>query len=300
MLPQRPSHVPQDLWELELPSILGVAHPRYDDLDPDSDSGVSQAAESTLSSDTLAAPPSPGCWGDLWNIPSADVEFVLSLALGEVPAPPGPSSSDLDWMAYQLCRSGRCTLSQMARLCMLLPSQQVAKRRKRSTSDGGTGRNQCTFSVGAFAAGGTQGVQLNTCAHPWTTRLLTAMVHGACSGHHFSSCTLLKNVMHYKHVDRANEPGTFNLLLPCSRWRGGQVWIANPSGSVSLDARSGPGCLLPVQMPYTILDPHVAHATYPWTDGDRILLVAHHAKGLGALSVVDRSLLQCAGFQLAV
>ena len=106
--------------------------------------------------------------------------------------------------------------------------------------------------------------------------------------------------MHYKHVDRANEPGTFNLLLPCSRWRGGQVWMADPAGSVCLNAKSGPGCLFPVQMPYTILNPHVAHATYPWTHGDRILIVAHHAKGLDALSLEDRSLLLRAGFQLVV
>ena len=55
-----------------------------------------------------------------------------------------------------------------------------------------------------------------------------------------------------------------------------------------------------MQLPYSILNPHVAHATYPWTDGDRILLVAHHAKGLGALSLEDRSLLLRAGFQLVV
>eukprot|EP00439_Symbiodinium_sp_Y106_P048702 s6674_g6.t1 len=212
-------------------------------LVPDSDS---------QDTDLQVAPPSPGRWCDLWNIPSDGVVLTLSMELGVVPAPPGPTSSDLDWMAYQLCRSGCCALSQLARLCLLLPSQQVAKRRKRNTSDGGTGRHQCTFSVGAFAAGGTQGVQLNTRAHPWATRLLTALVHGACSGHHFSSCSLLKNLMHYKHVDRANEPGTFNLLLPCSRWRGGQVWMADPTGSVSLDAQSGPGCLFPVQMPYTL------------------------------------------------
>eukprot|EP00439_Symbiodinium_sp_Y106_P009390 s5558_g1.t1 len=172
------------------------------------------------------------------------------------------------------------------------------RARKKCTSDGATGRAQYTFSVGAFAAGGTCGVQNNTRLHPWATRLLTALVHGACSAHYFSSCTLLTNVMHYKHKDRNNEVHTMNLLIPCSRWRGGQIWIADEAGSVRLASRSEPGCLRAVQLPFVTLDPHVAHATYPWTDGERILLIAHHAKGLEALRPEDCSLLRHAGIQL--
>ena len=33
----------------------------------------------------------------------------------------------------------------------------------------------------------------------------------------------------------------------------------------------------------------MAHATYPWTGGDRILVIAHQAKGLRALHFDDRS-----------
>ena len=104
--------------------------------------------------------------------------------------------------------------------------------------------------------------------------------------------------MHYKHKDRNNEVHTMNLLIPCSRWRGGQIWIADEAGSVRLASRSEPGCLRAVQLPFVTLDPHVAHATYPWTDGDRILLIAHHAKGLEALRPEDCSLLRHAGIQL--
>ena len=48
----------------------------------------------------------------------------------------------------------------------------------------------------------------------------------------------------------------------------------------------------------TVLDPHKAHATYPWTDGDRIILIAHHAKGLTALKSEESLLLRRAGFLL--
>ena len=224
--------------------------------------------------------------------------FSLFFALGDALEPPSLTDSALDRIAYDICQMGRCTIDQMTRLCNALPGQQVAKRRKRCTSDGETGRQQHTFSVGAFAAGGTVGVQNNTRLYPWTTRLFTAMVHGACPAHHFSSCSLLVNVMHYKHKDHGNAAHTMNLLIPCSRWRGGQIWVADEAGSVLLDSRSGPGCLRAVEPCFVVLDPRTAHATYPWTGGDRIILIAHHAKGLTALKPMESLWLRRAGFSL--
>ena len=55
------------------------------------------------------------------------------------------------------------------------------------------------------------------------------------------------------------------LLIACSRWQGGQVWVAHPDGSVFLDAY-----LHAVQLPFLTLEPHVAHATLPCS-GDRSL-----------------------------
>ena len=160
---------------------------------------------------------SPANWSDLWNMPDESAALTLSFALGDALEPPSVTDSTLDRLAYDICQLGCCTLAQLTRLCSELPGQQVAKRRKCCTSDGETGRRQHTFSVGAFAAGGTVGVQNNTRRHPWATRLFTAMVHGACPAHHFSSCSLLVNVMHYKHKDHSNAAHTMNLLIPCSR-----------------------------------------------------------------------------------
>ena len=100
-----------------------------------------------------------------------------SFTLGDALEPPSLTDSTLDRIAYDICQMGRCTIAQMTRLCSALPGQQVAKRRKRCTSDGETGRQQHTFSVGAFAAGGTVGVQNNTRLYPWATRLVHR--HGA-------------------------------------------------------------------------------------------------------------------------
>lgn len=184
-------------------------------------------------------------------------------------------------------------------LCELLPRDRAPKRRRLSTSDGDTGLLQRTFSVGAFAiGGGIVGVQHNTYSFPWTTRLLTALVNGSDPRHQYSSCTILLNVLHYKHQDHSNEPGTMNLLIPCSRWQGGQVWMADSTGSVHLDMHSGPGVLRVIEPPGIKLDPHVAHATFPWHAGHRLLVVAHHARGIGRLSVRERGHLAWAGFYL--
>ena len=67
-------------------------------------------------------------WSDLWNIPDETAVHTLSFALGEVPAPPAPNGSGLEQLVYDICRSGRCTLDQMAQLCHLLPDQCVAER----------------------------------------------------------------------------------------------------------------------------------------------------------------------------
>ena len=49
-------------------------------------------------------------------------------------------------------------------------------------------------------------------------------------------CTLMQIVMHYMHRDQANQQGTMNLLLPCSRWRS--------SLDFSHDRFGPPGCAL--------------------------------------------------------
>ena len=61
MLPQKPAHVSQELWELELPSILGMAHPSISVGDTDSEDfspmGIAASAPSTPAPiSTLAHP----------------------------------------------------------------------------------------------------------------------------------------------------------------------------------------------------------------------------------------------------
>ncbi|CAE7214168.1 Capn15 [Symbiodinium sp. CCMP2592] len=292
--------------EVEDDAGTSVARPLTPDtalVEPHGDSISSDPSAMPASSSTSHSAHStsaPGSWCDVWNIDDDEVSHELCFDFGDCPPDPGADASALERIAYDICQADSCSMRQLFDLCLVLPGQTSAKRRRLSTSDGATGRCQRSFSVGAYAAGGTQGIQNNTRDYPWMTRLMTALINGANPRHHYSSCTLLMNVMRNKHRDLANEVGTSNLLLPCSRWRGGQVWVADEQGSVHLDGRSGAGCLRSVQLPYLMLDPRLAHATFPWSCGDRILIVAHHAKGLQALTPADRALLEWAGFHCLI
>ncbi|CAE7538317.1 unnamed protein product [Symbiodinium microadriaticum] len=340
--------MPGDLWELELPSILGVAHPALPDAaDGDQDSSPSvhtieattadeagsegEGSEgddadtpvATSSASASALMPSAPCgaaagattgsakleshaadsgqWSEVWNADVPTCGFAvhrLQLDSLILPQPPTPEAPEVEHLAYYVCSKGICTTRDLRKLCSLLPAQASAKRRRTSTSDGDTGRLQRSFSVGAYSMGGVQGVQNHTYTFPWTACWFTSMILAVAPLHQFSTCTLLHNVMSFKHTDSRNAPNTSNIIVPCDFWRGGQLWIADSQGSVHLDSKSGPGILRTVAYPYVRFNPTVPHATFPWSHGDRTVLVAHHARGLAALSTAQRRTLTDMGFQL--
>ena len=79
MLPQRPPHVSQDLWELELPSILGMAHPALlDDAEDDAEDNP----DSSPSVETLGATSTVdiGHDGDDADTPAAVSLIPVSMA----------------------------------------------------------------------------------------------------------------------------------------------------------------------------------------------------------------------------
>ena len=364
MLPQKPAHVSQELWELELPSILGLAHPRAsvgdtdsEDLSPtgaatftqpasaqastsarmgtltaasssslpscnpveyildpnaasskpifavDSDTDMEDSgAQSELATQVYEEPDVPGGdWSEVWNMDRPAQGFITyELRLDGMILPPAPEHDApvMEWLAYFVCSRRSCTTDDLRHLCQQLPLHTSAKRRKLTTSDGDTGRPQRSFSVGAYSAGGCHGIQRNTLNFPWTSCWLTSLVREAAPLHQFSTCTLLHNVMHFKHTDSRNAPNTQNVIIPCDFWRGGQLWVADPCGSIHLDSTSGPGILREITRPCVVLNPTTPRATFPWSHGDRTILVAHHARGLAALTHDQRDTLARFGFQL--
>ena len=237
-------------------------------------------------------------WGDIWNIDFETTHYHLRLLTDSLPPLATRESPLVEQLSCLICSRGGCDATQWLGYVTFCQHRRAAKRRRTTVTNGETGLPQCTFSVGAFSIGGCIGVQQNTDDFPWTTLCVTGLINQACSTHQFSTCSLLKNTMHFMHRDSGNEPNTLNLIVPLSRWQGGQIWIADADGSIHLGPHTGPGRLLNVSLPYVTLQPHTAHATYPWRGGDRIVLIGHHARGLAGLSAEQRDHLVRAGFNL--
>ena len=206
---------------------------------------------------------------------------------------PSPSH-EADRLAQSILAMGTASFVVIAKLLDLLPSATNAKRR----------RNKCeqlpgqrSFSAGAFAIGGLFGIQNTTISHPWTTVLLTSILRGADPLHRFSSLTLQRNVMVHMHQDNNNEPGFPNLIVPCSRWRGGCLWVQAAGGAHALDPSSGPGTMIRIAWPGITFSPHVKHATTPWSNGDRIILVGFQTKRVCSLQATERHRLYQLGFR---
>ena len=144
-------------------------------------------------------------------------------------------------------------------LLELLEANAV-KKRKCASNDIGSGA-KASFSVGAFVQGGLGGILRCTQDFPWTVRLLVAVVRGCCYNHRFNAVALHRNMFMTPHTDSNNARGYPNLILPCSRWVGGGIWMAEATHLSTLADTSIMGRVHAVRFPYVLLDPHVLHGT---------------------------------------
>ena len=347
MLPTRPEGIPEELWNLELPSILGPAHAGFCEqsepstlplsplssqptlLDSGSDDEMSVDAHSSVdptpyTAGTLDGPfetkdfqdvalvsseavtsfqvptlgstlTSPDTHLQDWNVAESQMHLVLAPLSHLVLSGQSSPLNEADHLAYGILHAGVARFADIAKLLDLLPSATHAKRRKHKCEQL---QGQRSFSAGAFAIGGLFGVQNSMSSHPWTTMLLTSILRGADPNHRFSSLTLQRNVLVHLHQDNNNEPGFSNLIVPCSRWRGGCLWIQATGGAHALDHSSGPGTMTRITWPGITFSPHVKHATMPWTGGDRVILVSFQTRWVHSLSGSDTQLLRQMGFNV--
>ena len=296
-----PPGVDAELWRLELPSILGIAWSggRLLDevsLDEPSDHEPSDHWEDVESVSNASSCCSAGSvlseaeeflrchvvgehvvWGsgcvppcEYWSLPQEGHTYVLDVPpLLDTQLPSHPA----ELLAYRLLHRGSMHSIDFAQLVDVLPDSRKGKRRGCIMEDP-QGRRQFTFAVGAFTLGGLHGIMHATLDFPWVTRLLVAVVRGCCYNHVFSAVAVHCNQRMSPHVDLHNAPGRPNLLLPCTRWSGGGLWVSDNKHARTLSADSETGRVLHITKPYTIMNPHVLHATVEWA-GDRVLLVAY-------------------------
>ena len=318
MFPLKPPDVPDDIWELEQPSILGLAHPGTpaaggtpsprssaslisvdDSLSPNPDPTFDTEESTCLVPPTTEAqlPTSADTLFQEWNAAYYQTWLQLDASFIHGPTPSGSPTSEAERLAMELLRRDSISFEDLRRLLDMLPDKTAARRRDR-LCDHLPG--QKCFSSGAFTFAHSTGLQSNSEHYPRTTQLLTSILRGMNPESCIATVTMQRNVQIQMHRDLGNQPGTDNIIIPCSRWMGGCLWVRNDGGTHLLDPQSGPGTMVRIGLPYTCFAPHQPHATTPWSEGDRTILIGSTPRQLGRLTASQRQQLIDLGFRLPV
>ena len=151
-----------------------------------------------------------------------------------------------------------------------------------------------TFVTDAYARASFHGLRRGTKDFPWLTCLLCSIIRHVAPGHRFTSITLARNVMTAAHKDSHNDDCSWNLLLPCSMFLHGELWLESASGTVPLFKDGKCGELRSTQKP-CFFRPRTLHATMPW-HGQRLVMVAFHTRNADRLQRCDMSTMLSMGF----
>ena len=156
----------------------------------------------------------------------------------------------------------------------------------------------CVF--GAYAKGGIQGLTKPTANHPTTCILINAAILSIDCRHTWSSFAITANNCTAVHRDQWNEPGAC-LLFGVSHHEGGELWLEDPSGRHFREhaATLVPGNLWPTSAMGVSFDSgRKLHATNPWTNGSRIMIIAYTVRRPHTLSPTLAEYLLDLGFML--
>ena len=187
---------------------------------------------------------------------------------------PDSHTNSAERFAFGLLSTGWASYADMGLLMDLLPS---ASRSRRSSVTDLTQTGGKLFYCGAYRHGPMGGLMTNTMQYPNVSRLLASCIKGLSPAACFTSLAFHRNILTSPHIDN-NEPGINNLIVPLSRWKGGQLWVANPHGRDYIRAATVPGNIIQVSPPMIAIDANKLHATMPWEGGDRLILIAYHVR----------------------
>ena len=127
---------------------------------------------------------------------------------------------------------------------------------------------------------------------------LSFAIHQVNPHHTFSSLVLLDDVQSPLHVDCNNDRSSWNLVMPLTRFRNGQIWEECEGGADRFEDASGTfwGRLHEVSAEPVLLHAAVnRHAVLPW-QGRRVVLIAFTPRDSPKLPPPDRDWLL--GFRL--
>ena len=189
-----------------------------------------------------------------------------------------PSDHPVESLAFSAVAHGQISWSQLERMVQVLPCDRNMRWPQETLHQLAPRRFTC-----------------GTRAFPWCTRVLAGMVATWDSQLLFSTCTLSLNVAASPHRDRFNHAQTVNLAMPCSSFRGGELFVEHSEGRSRLSREGPPGHILDLTLP-VVFSPKALHATLPWS-GTRLVLISYHIGQSGRLCSRDLFLLRVAGFQ---
>ncbi|OLP90462.1 hypothetical protein AK812_SmicGene27966 [Symbiodinium microadriaticum] len=95
------------------------------------------------------------------------------------------------------------------------------------------------FTTGAYSRSAFHGLRRDTCVYPWLTSLLCSIVRNVAPRHKFTTISWARNVMTVVHKDSHNDGASRNLILPCSSFTQGSLWLEDSEGEVMISA-AGP------------------------------------------------------------
>ena len=153
------------------------------------------------------------------------------------------------------------------------------------------------FLAGAYVYGGQAGIMRNTLLYPWTCIALVSLATQLAQERPFSSFSLSKDILSRPHKDANNDKTTLNIVVPLTRWKGGEVWVESASGQSVLLPGGQRGTKHKVEAPFLLFDGSALHATCPW-EGTRFVLILYHIRDSHLLPDNSDRLLRRLGFQL--
>ncbi|CAE7602690.1 unnamed protein product, partial [Symbiodinium necroappetens] len=207
------------------------------------------------------------------------------------PCLPLSNLTEVEQVCQQHLSNGHIPMSVFPWLVQKLPSELL-----RASALTHRGTPPMVFTSGAYYHAGSVGIRTNTRKYPWTSALLAHMVR-ACTHTNFSTVSLLHNVNMTTHVDKYNQPGSTNVLVPLSPFRRGELWGFEDQGPDLSPKGQHQGRNHPVRLPGVEFDPFTKHATCPWKD-DRLVLSAYTPLRTNRLELSDIDHLVSLGFNL--
>ena len=292
----------QCLWQLELPSILGMAAPGSEvldagesasfDLDYDSSEEARYEQEAIAADEELDALMGSSTGSFACSVSGSDHSFRLAVQTSI--QPPSicyntllPENVDLG------CFQPKTAIESEAKKALmrgLMPGELVASmvdmlpsstRSIHGLDHFGSCLAPRAFTAGAFIHGPYAGLHTVTMEYELAVLMLVSVVRGMRPDMAFSTVSLLRNLKADIHRDCHNHAQTCNFVLPMTHFSGGEIFVEDSNGASSMGPWSIKGSVLPLLVdsePSPVeFCPRLWHCNLPW-GGERVILVAFHIR----------------------